>query len=306
MEVITILYIQYIVGDKEGLCNQLMAIFRTVEEAMLYSTQNHSVCVLLNDVQTRNSIDLDTEPYFSKINVESFVDVNELVKILGERKITVLRSQEVNNPTNVINCRRFQRRNMLPNESRDIGLFIGKSFPFAKKSLKIANCIIGSMSLYPKWKAIHFRVEGDLLHFPSIREMGLETHTRNQIEQTINMISSTPNLSAVYMATGIQEEKFQIAVNMINENLPHLKIIRKLDILKDYPDLLEEFESLCLEEQALVDWLVCVGAPFFAGNHSSSFSYLAGYMRHYRGFDNENTLLWPDYQPLWDKWFPRV
>lgn len=306
MEVIAILYLQYIVGDKEGLCNQLMAIFRTVGEALLYSTRNDSVCVLLNDVQTRNSIDLDTEPYFSIINVDSFVDVNELATILGERNIKVLRSQEVNNLTNVISCRRFQRRKMLPNESRDVGLFIGKSFPFAKKVLKIASCIIGLMSLFPKWKAIHFRVEGDLLHFPSIREIGLETHTRNQIEQTVNMISNTPNLSAVYMATGIQEEKFQIAVNMINENLPHLTIVRKQDILKNYPDIMKEFELLCLEEQALVDWLVCIGAPFFAGNHASSFSYLAGYMRHYRGFEKETTLLWPDYQPLWDNWFPRV
>jgi|tagenome__1003787_1003787.scaffolds.fasta_scaffold20986001_2 hypothetical protein len=301
-------YFQYKIDDKEGLCNQLMAIFRTLGEALFYSTQNESVGIILNDVQTRNSIDLDIHPYFSKINIDSFVDVNELITLLANRKISVSRLQEDNNEfqDDIITCRRLPIRNMLPSESRKMGIFIGESFPFAKSILKIASCIIGLMSFFPRWKAVHLRIEGDLLHIPSIREAGLETHTKNQVQQTINMISSSPNLSAVYIATGIQEEKYHNAVNIINEKLPHLTITRKKDILKDYPDIKEELESLSLEEQALVDWLVCIGAPVFAGNHASSFAYLAGYIRHYRGFDKETTHLWPDYQPYWDAWFPRV
>jgi hypothetical protein len=83
-------------------------------------------------------------------------------------------------------------------------------------------------------------------------------------------------------------------------------VTRKNNILKYYPKIKEELESLSLEEQALIDWLVCIGAPFFAGTHASSFAYLAAYMRHYRGLDKETTNLWPEYQPLWDAWFPRV
>ena len=285
-----------------------MAIFRTVGEALFYSTQNESVGIILSEVQTRNSIDLDIHPYFSKINIDSFVDVNELITLLANKNISVSRLQKDNNEiqNNIITCRRFPKRPMLPDESKEMGLFIGKSFPFAKNILKIASCIIGLMSFFPRWKAIHLRIEGDLLHIPAIREAGLETHTKGQVQQTINMISSTPNLSAVYIASGIQEEKYHNAVNIINEKLPHLTITRKKDILKDYPDIKKELESLSLEEQALVDWLVCIGAPVFAGNHASSFAYLAGYIRHYRGFDKETTHLWPDYQPYWDAWFPRV
>ncbi|WP_158618637.1 hypothetical protein [Methylomusa anaerophila] len=288
-----------------------MAIFRTIGEALFYSTQNQSVGIILSDVQTRTSIDFDAYPYFSKISIDSYIDINDLTTLLGNRNISVRQSQEdIENmneiQNNIITCRRFPQRHMLPAESRDTGALIAKSFPFAKKMLKFAYHIIGLMSFYPRWKAIHLRIEGDLMQLSAIRDVGLETFTKSQLQQTIDMISITPNLSAVYIASGIQDEKYNNAVNIISKEFPHLAITRKKDILKASPAIKEEFEALCLEEQALIDWLVCVGAPFFAGLHASSFAYLAGYMRHYRGFDKETTHLYPDYQPCWDAWFPRV
>lgn len=302
-----IIYFQYKIEGIEGLCNQLMAIFRTIGEALFYSTQNQSVGIILSDVQTRNSIDFDVVPYFSKIRVTSFIDVNELIALLEKRNISVRLSQKDTNDVqnNIVPCRRFPNRHMLPNESRDMGIFIAKSFPFAKNILKLASCIIGLMSFYPRWKAIQLRIEGDLIHLPE-ENFTLATHTQNQLQEIINIISSTPNLSAVYIASGIQEEKYNNIVDIINEKLPHLTITRKQNVLKDYPEIQKELESLCLEEQALIDWLVCIGAPFFAGPHASSFTYLAGYMRYYREFDTETTYLWPKYQPDWDRWFPRV
>jgi hypothetical protein len=308
--VILIKYFQYQIKGIEGLCNQLMAIFRTLGEALFYSTQEPSepVEIILNDVQTRTSVDFDSEPYFSKINIDSFVDVNELTALMANKNISVRRLQDINHEVQiqVTYCTRFPHRNMLPNECQDVGEFLAKSFPFSKHTLKIASCIIGLMSHYPRWAVIHLRIEGDLLVFPSIRDAGLEAVEVEQLQKTINIISSTPNLSAVYLATGIQEEKFENVVNILNDKFPHITVTRKNNILKHYPKIKEELESLSLEEQALIDWLVCIGSPFFAGNHASSFAYLAAYMRHYRGWDKETTNLWPEYQPLWDAWFPRV
>lgn len=56
----------------------------------------------------------------------------------------------------------------------------------------------------------------------------------------------------------------------------------------------------------MVDWLVCVPPPYFIGPHSSSFSYLAGYMRHYRAYHPDAMELFPTYQPYLDIWFPCV
>jgi hypothetical protein len=162
------------------------------------------------------------------------------------------------------------------------------------------------MSFYPKWKVIQLRIEDELINFLPGRNAEFQKRTINQLQQTINMISSTPDLSAVYFASGIREEKYDAVVQSINHKFPNLIITSKKDILKDYPEIKKELDALCLEEQALVDWLVCVGAPFFAGPHTSSFAYLAGYMRHYRGFEKEATHLWPDYEPYWEIWFPRV
>ncbi|SDF44261.1 hypothetical protein SPACI_051620 [Sporomusa acidovorans DSM 3132] len=59
---ILIIYLQHKIEGTEGLCNQLMAIFGTIGEALFYSTQNKSVYIILSDVQSRNSIDLDIYP----------------------------------------------------------------------------------------------------------------------------------------------------------------------------------------------------------------------------------------------------
>lgn len=308
--VIHIKYFQYQIEGIEGLCNQLMAIFRTIGEATFYSSQNPSepVGIILVDVQTRTSVDFEFEPYFSNISIDSFIDVNELRSIMLNKNVSVKRIGELNTEVqgHIIFCRRFPHRDMLPNESGELGGFLAKSLPFSKHILKIASCIIGLMSRYPKWAVIHLRIEGDLLQFPSIREAGLDAFTKGQLQQAINNISKIPGISAVYLATGIQEERYNDVVKILNESLPHITVTRKNNILNDFPEIKKELDLLSLEEQALVDWLVGLGAPYFAGNHASSFAYLAGYMRHYRGYDKESTILWPDYQPLWDAWFPMV
>ncbi|WP_157257103.1 hypothetical protein [Paenibacillus sp. Soil750] len=302
---IIILYIQYEVEPNEGLCNQLMGIFRTIGEALYYSHQHDSISIIINDLQTRTSSDTtDFDVNFSKIAYDSFVDVDELTHLLLHKNILVRRPQEVNNhiQNNIISCRRYSHRQLLPDESREMGIFIANSFPFAKNILKIANCIIGLMSLYPSWKVIQLRIEEELMNFFP----GYEKSTSNQLQETINMISNTPDLSAIYFASGIREEKYNAVAQSINHKFPNLITKNKHDILKNDPEIKKELDALCLEEQALVDWLVCVGAPSFAGPHATSFAYLAGYMRHYRGFAKETTHLWPEYTPYWDIWFPRV
>jgi len=307
--VILIIYFQYKIDEGlENLCNQFMAIFRTIGEALFFSMQNQSVGIILGDLKTRNSIDFDIEPYYSPISIDAYVDVSNLRVLLAKKNISVIRSKEVNNEIQkeTIDCQRFPLRQMLPSECRDTGVFLAKSFPFARNVVKLASCIIGLMSFFPRWKAVHLRIEGELVLNDAIRNMGLETYTMDQLQKTMDSISITPNLSAVYIASGIQEEKYNNVIKIISEKFPDLTMTRHKDVLMDYPELKNEFESLSLEEQALVDWLVCIGAPFFAGPHGSSYSYLIGYMRHYREFDTETTHLYPDYQPCWDAWFPRV
>ncbi|PDZ71500.1 hypothetical protein CN584_22275 [Bacillus pseudomycoides] len=308
MEGIYMMYFQYKIEGIEGLCNQLMAIFRTIGEALFYSNQGQSVGIILKDVQTRTSVNFDTYPYFKNIKIDSYVNVNELATLLTTKNIVVRRCQEENLEfqNNVTDCRRFSNREMLADESKNMGLFIAKSFPFAKKIVRISSFIIGLMSFYPQWKAIHLRIEGDLTHIPEVQNIGLDVFTKNEIQKMTDSLTSTTNLSAIYLASGIQENEYITVVDKIKQTNPHLVVLNKKNLLKKYPEIRKEFDSLCLEEQALVDWLVCLGAPFFAGSHASSFSYLAGYMRYYRGFNKETTDLFPEYQPFWDKWFPCI
>lgn len=75
-----------------------MGIFRTIGEALFYSTQNNSVGIILNDLQTRTSSDtVDFDINFSKIKYDSFVDVDELTTLLSNKNILVRRTQEVDN-----------------------------------------------------------------------------------------------------------------------------------------------------------------------------------------------------------------
>lgn len=291
----------------EGLCNQLMAVFRAIGEALYYAGQNQHVCILLGDVQTRNSVDLDVQPYFSPIPVDAFVDVAELTALLAAQNISVRRFQD--NPGHrepVISCRRYPLRIVSPDESRALGVFLGHSFPFAKRAARLANTVMGFMSRFSVWNAIQLRIEEDVLHLSDVRNMGMATYTETQLKHTIDTIARRPNLSAAYIASGIQEERYRQVADILQDTFPYLTILRKNDVLKHDPDLRVEFASLCLEEQALIDWLVCVCAPLFSGQHTSSYGYLAGYLRHYRGAGTESTDLWPAYQPLWDEWFPRV
>ncbi|MDR4926172.1 hypothetical protein [Peribacillus simplex] len=303
-----ILYFKYRPEKNEGLCNQLMAIFRIIGETLYHSKQGNNVGIILNDFQTRLSSDtVDFNTNFSKISFDSFVDVNKLIQLLSKENILVRRPEEIDNTNqqNVVFCNRFPIRSMTQVESKETGLFIANNFPFAKKVVNIASCIVNLMSPHTKWKAIHLRIEDELKNFQEDPNADFENHINNQISQTLNMISA-PDLSGVYLATGIKEGKYNKIVQMITKKLPHLFVANKMSILKDQPKLLNELNTLSLEEQALVDWLVCLGSPYFAGPHGYSFAYLAGYMRHYRGLDKESTQLWPGYQPLWDLWFPRI
>ncbi|MEI7028199.1 O-fucosyltransferase family protein [Paenibacillus sp. y28] len=288
-----------------------MGIFRTIGEARFYSSPNQATGILLNDAQTRTLADtIDVSTIFSKINIDSLVDVNELTQLLSKRNIEVRRVSERVHlheaQHQIISCKRYPLRQMLPAENKELGVFIAESFPFPRKIRNIVNGILDLMSDSPKWMAVQLRIEDELVLFRPDGNAGFEAHVRNQLDQVLAIVSAHPGTHAVYIASGIREHKFASVVKAIHETFPHLKLTMKTDILAGSPMLWEELQSLCLEEQALVDWLVCINAPFFAGPHSSSFTYLAGYMRHYRGLDGAATHLWPEYQPYWDLWFPRL
>ncbi|MEB9624647.1 O-fucosyltransferase family protein [Enterococcus lactis] len=302
------MYIQYEIKELEGLCNQLMAIFRTLEEAFFYKNKGEPVCIILNDVQSRTSIDCDVYPYFRNIEVDAFVDVKGLIQLLNDRNIEVKHVKDVKllSQNKILNCRRFPNREVTLEESTDLGLFVAKFFPFSKRILKISNFIIGAMSFYPKWKAVHLRIERDLTHIPDINKTGLNIFIQNQFKNIIELVINNEDLCALYIASGLLENEYTALVDSLKEKKPDLKVINKKQLLKNYPDIQKEFNNLSLEEQALIDWLVCIGAPLFIGPHASSFSYLASYMRHYRGFNTEATYLFPEYQPYWNKWFPCV
>ncbi|PFK26961.1 O-fucosyltransferase family protein [Bacillus cereus] len=302
------MYIQYEIKELEGLCNQLMAIFRTLEEVFFYKNKGEPVCMVLNDVQSRITIDCDIHPYFRNIEVDAFIDVHDLIQLLNDRNIEVQRAKDVKmiSPNKILSCRRFPNREVTLEESADLGLFVAKFFPFSKHILKISNFIIGAMSFYPKWNAVHLRIEKDLTHIPDINNQGLDIFIQNQFKHIIEPVINIENLSAIYIASGLLANEYTALIDKLKEKKPYLKIVNKQQLLKNYPDIQKEFNNLSLEEQALIDWLVCIGAPLFIGPHASSFSYLAGYMRHYRGNDTATTYLFPDYQPYWDKWFPYV
>ncbi|MFB5269069.1 O-fucosyltransferase family protein [Paenibacillus enshidis] len=287
----------------------MMAIYRTIWETIHHSKEDPPAGFMLNNLQTRTSINLDTNPPFAPIPPESIIDVEALIPLLEEKQIPVLKENSVLKEEDVIiHCTRFLHRFSMPyDECREIGQFLAKSFPFAKNLQKLANFIIGSMSLYPKWKAIQLRIEGDLLLFEETRQIGLETVTKNYLDElVVASLVNEPDLNAVYFATGVQEERYNEIVQQLNEQFPHVTFLRKTDILKDFFPFQQEFESLCLEQQALIDWLVCIGASSFVGAYGSSFAYLAGYMRHYRGFPESATQLLMAQHTTWDTWFPRV
>lgn len=302
-----ILYFQNRAEGLEGLCNQLMSVFRAITEALHYASRNIPSCILLSDGQTRNSIDFDREPYFSPLPIDAFVEVEELARLLAEKDISVQRLRDAKADREfVVMCSRFPLRSMTPDECRSTGTWIAQSFPFAGKTQTLARSIIDRMSFYPKWSAVHLRMEGDLLQLQDVRSIGLDAFAKHQLQQATDQITGISGLSAVYIASGTQDEKYKQAVKELTDRCPHIAVNNKADILRPLPELWRELEDLSLEEQALVDWLVCVGAPYFLGPHTSSFAYLAGYMRHYRGFERDTTRLWPTYQPAWESWFPRV
>ncbi|PEL09355.1 O-fucosyltransferase family protein [Bacillus sp. AFS017336] len=284
-----------------------MAFFRVIGESLYFSKQGNKVGIIINDFQTRNSSDIiDFDINFSKISFDAFVDLKELTQLLSKENILVNLPENIDSTKqDIVFCSRFLNRIMTSEENKENGAFIANHFPFAKKVLTISNAIIDSMSSYSNWKAIHLRIEDELVNFHSDSTTDFEGYIENQLLQAIDMIN-TPDLSAVYIAAGIKEEKFNKIAQIFNDKLPNLFILNKLEVLKNQPSLLKQLNDLSLEEQALVDWLVCIGAPHFSGLHASSFAYLAGYIRHYRGFDKVTTQLWPTYQPLWELWFPRI
>lgn len=300
-------YYQNRVQDKEGLCNQLMAVFRTLTEAFHSAGQNEPSCILLADGQTRRSVDSKEKPYFLPLPIDAFIDVPQLKEALAAKHVSLRRVQDLQEEqVQPVLCSRFLIHSLTQEESRDAGRWIAASFPFAAKPLKLAHWIVENMSLYPTWSALQMRVEGDMLLFPEIESIGLDAYTTQQIQLAFECMTRIPGLKAVYVASGIQGDRFQYVSNELTKHFPQLEVKNKTTILSLSPVLLREFEGLSLEEQALVDWLVCVGAPYFMGPHVTSFAYLAGYLRHYRGFEPDTTQLWPAYQNAWESWFPRV
>ncbi|MDQ0416993.1 hypothetical protein J2Z48_001165 [Croceifilum oryzae] len=196
-------------------------------------------------------------------------------------------------------------RDMSEVEHRILGQFIAHHFPFAKRALSLAHFISQVVStVHPKWEAIHYRVEKDLLVM--IPPEVLDVHKNNQMESALSTISSVQDLSAIYLACGLQDQEYDNVVDQIKHHYPHIEVYNKKHILKGFPEIEFQFNLLTLEEQALVDWLVCQAAPSFSGWYNSSFSYLAAYIRHYRGISSTNTKLGPETTGIWDVWFPRI
>ncbi|MGR5986106.1 hypothetical protein ACUC2M_20555 [Bacillus cytotoxicus] len=109
----------------------------------------------LKDVQTRNSVDFHKSPYFSKINIDSYLDVDECRALFYKKNILVKRHQPDMDETfkHMITCRRFLQRHILRDESRETGQFIAKSLPFAKHIKKLASRTIGLMSFLPEMES---------------------------------------------------------------------------------------------------------------------------------------------------------
>ncbi|SDX18512.1 GDP-fucose protein O-fucosyltransferase [Marininema mesophilum] len=299
-----ILFFENIVRSHEGLCNQLMGVFRTVGEALFFSSKGHSVGVILNEFYTRTSINFDSS---RKIPIDSFIDMQSLTTLLSSRNILVIQSKK-EIPSllrkNIFKCERMPlNRKMSIEEHKNMGIFIANFFPFAKKVQDISSLTINELSVYKKWKGIHLRIERDLLTVMS--EESLDILNITQIKTICNSVSSDKDLSTIYIASGLQENEYNRVVCQIKQQHPYLTILNKSNILKNNPKIEQQFNSLCLEEQALVDWLVCLEAPFFSGCYFSSFAYLAAYMRHYRGFRSGMTKLEGSHE-FWDEWFPRL
>ncbi|MEK3792230.1 hypothetical protein MKX42_10955 [Paenibacillus sp. FSL R7-0204] len=297
-------YFQNRVFGMEGLCNQLMALYRTISEAFMCVQQGEEACIILADGQTRNFIDLSDEDFFSPLPIEAFIEVDQFHRALAAKGVSLLRPWDVVASHEPINeCSRFPISPMSPDDSRNIGIWIAESIPFAQKPLLLAQSILGWMSQHPCWAALQMRLESDVMYNQNFQ---YDEYVREQDRLATDSIAQFPEVSAVYVATGVNEEFLLEAMPEFRERHSQAIILTKRNFLRLSPEMLAEFESLSLEEQALVDWLVCLGAPYFAGPHTSSFAYLAGYMRHYRGFEPDSTSLWPIYMLYWDMWFPKV
>ncbi|WP_405115513.1 hypothetical protein MHH28_12985 [Paenibacillus sp. FSL K6-1217] len=300
-------YFQNHVHGMEGLCNQLMALYRALSEAFLCTEQGEPACIILADGQTRNFINLTDEPFFSPLSIDAFIEVDQFQAVLSSRSVSLLRLRDAESLSEpVVKCSRFPISTLTPEEARNTGIWIATSIPFAARPLRLAQMIIASMSCYPKWAAFQLRIEGDILYGQEAMNISLEDYAQQYVHRAADHLAQFPAMSAVYIATGVEEEVLRRASKELTERFPDTVLLNKKEILRLSPVLWGEFQALSLEEQAMVDWLVCLDAPHFLGPHGNSFSYLAGYMRHYRGLDPESTLLWPEYQPYWDLWFPRV
>ncbi|MBP2111669.1 hypothetical protein [Paenibacillus silagei] len=296
------------VNGMEGLCNQFMALFRTISEAFLYRDQGESACIILADGQTRNFINLSDEPFFSPLSIDAFIEVDQFQKVLAIQNVSLLRLREAGEVSQgaIVVCSRFPISPMTPDSSLRTGAWIANSIPFAQKPLQLADAILGWMSQHSNWTALQMRIEGDVLYQPGDNSISYDDYVQQQARLATDFIAQLPPVSAVYVATGVEEELLREAMSGLREAYPEVVLLTKKDFLRDFPASGSEFNSLSLEEQALVDWLVCLGAPNFLGPHGTSFSYLAGYMRHYRGLAPNTTLLWPENQQYWELWFPRL
>ncbi|SFX81445.1 hypothetical protein SAMN04487866_1302 [Thermoactinomyces sp. DSM 45891] len=302
------LYLEHtIIDTQEGLCNQLMSVFRTIGESLFYRGIGFDTCVILSKAYTRTSVNFDSPPYFTEIPIDLFVDMTDLTNVLNSIDIRLIRSRaEIVSPCQgIIECWRPPLRDMTELEHRILGQFIAHHFPIAKRALSLAHFIVQVISsVCPKWEAIHYRVEKDLLVM--IPPEVLDLHKNNQMESTLATIHNTQDLSAIYLACGLQEQEYDNVVKQIKQHYPKLEVFNKRHVLKGFPEVESQFNQLTLEEQALVDWVVCQTAPSFSGWYNSSFSYLAAYIRHYRGVNPTTTKLGPETTGIWDQWFPRI
>lgn len=211
-------YFQNRVFGMEGLCNQLMALYRTISEAFMCVQQGEEACIILADGQTRNFIDLSDEDFFSPLPIEAFIEVDQFHRALAAKGVSLLRPWDVVASHEPINeCSRFPISPMSPDDSRNIGIWIAESIPFAQKPLLLAQSILGWMSQHPCWAALQMRLESDVMYNQNFQ---YDEYVREQDRLATDSIAQFPEVSAVYVATGVNEEFLLEAMPEFRETLP--------------------------------------------------------------------------------------
>lgn len=307
-------YLAYKSVPNSGLCHMIMGIIRTVDEC-IHRTQNGSkVTLVLEDLQTRTSTDsIDFDVNFAPIPYDAIINVEQLQAFLQSYQIEVKRAKEINySAVNILYCERYLVRPLSAQEHKNIGLLAVNHIPFNKKMIEISRWIMQQLDQLSQkeagWSAFHLRIEEELINkFYFGNTNDVKQYRNDQLAALSNNIESFMPDPVVYIAHGLKDENYSQIKDELSARYPAATITTKKELLSEHNELYRYiFESCSLEEQAFLDWLVCMQAPHFTGIHYSSFPYMAAYYRHYKGVPAHTTKLLPPEQWYWDHAFARV